>query len=83
MMSSRRHQYPYDTHHGVVINRAKFDACTSSSFTGVKTDTPTDRIALYRSILDLRYDFFRLIFLQRNCKHFGTRGYLWRNLLRR
>ena len=31
----------------MVINRAKFDACTSSSFRGVKTDRQTDRIALY------------------------------------
>ena len=29
---------PYDTHHGVLINRAKFDACTTSSFKGVTTD---------------------------------------------
>ena len=34
-----------------MINRAKFGACTSSSFRGIKTDTQTDRIALY--ILDL------------------------------
>ena len=40
----------YDIHHGVVINRAKFDACTYSSFRGVETDRHTDRIALY--ILD-------------------------------
>ena len=38
---------PFDTHHGVVINRAKFDAFTFSSFRVVKTDTQTDRIALY------------------------------------
>ena len=38
---------PYDTHHGVVTNRAKFDASTSSTFIGVKTDRHTDRIALY------------------------------------
>ena len=31
----------------MVIKRAKFDARTSSSFRGVKTDTQTDRIALY------------------------------------
>ena len=43
-------EYPYDTHHGVVTNRAKFDACTCSSFRGVKRNTQTDRIALY--ILD-------------------------------
>ena len=41
---------PFDTHHGVVINRAKFDACTSSSFRGVKTNTQTDKIALYTSV---------------------------------
>ena len=49
--------------HGVVINRAKFDAGTSNSFRGVKTDTQTDtqtdtrtdRIALY--ILDLAMNF--------------------------
>ena len=33
---SWRHEYPYDTHHGVVINRATFDAYTNSSFRGVK-----------------------------------------------
>ena len=38
MTSSWRHEHPYDTHHGVVTNRAKFDACTSSSFREVKTD---------------------------------------------
>ena len=38
MTSRLRHEYPYDTHVGVVINRAKFDACTSSSFRGGKTD---------------------------------------------
>ena len=37
-----RHEYPYNTHHGVVINRAKFDACTCSSLRGVKTDTQTE-----------------------------------------
>ena len=47
MTSPWHHQYPYDTHHGVVINRAKFETCTHSSFRGVKTDTQTDRIALY------------------------------------
>ena len=31
-----------DTHHWVVINRAMFDACTSSSFRGVKSDTQTE-----------------------------------------
>ena len=47
MTSWWRHEYPYDTHHGVMIIRAKFDACTYGSFRGVKTDTQTDRIALY------------------------------------
>ena len=47
MTSILRHEFPYDTHHGMVINRAKFDTCTSSCFRGVKTDTQTDRIALY------------------------------------
>ena len=47
MTSTLRHQYPYDTHHGGVINRAEFDVCTSSSFKGVKLDTQIDRIALY------------------------------------
>ena len=42
---------PYDTHHGVVINRVKLDACTSSNFGRVKTDGQTERIALY--MLDL------------------------------
>ena len=36
----------------MVINRAKFDACTYSSFRGVKTDRQRDRIAL--CILDKR-----------------------------
>ena len=49
-MSSWRHEHPYDTHHKVVINRAKFDAGTSSSFRGVKTESQKhrhiDRIAL-------------------------------------
>ena len=40
----------YDTHHGLVISRDKLDACTCSTFRGVKTDTQTDGIALY--ILD-------------------------------
>ena len=40
------------TFHGVVINRAKFDACTSSNSEELKQtdrhrDTQTDRIALY------------------------------------
>ena len=38
-----RHQPSYDTHHAVVINRAKFNACTCSSLRVVETD----RIALY------------------------------------
>ena len=43
---------PHDTHHGVVINRAKLDAYTSSSLEEFRqTDTQTDRILLY--ILDL------------------------------
>ena len=42
---------PYATHHGVVINRAKFDVCTHRSFRGVKTDRHTDGIALY--VLDI------------------------------
>ena len=29
-------------YHRVVINRAKFDACTYSSFRGVKTDRQTE-----------------------------------------
>ena len=33
---------PYDIHHGVVINRAKFDVSTYSSFR-VKTDRHTGR----------------------------------------
>ena len=50
MTSSWHHQYIYDTHHRVVSNRAKFDACTYSSFRGIKTDKLTDRTAFY--ILD-------------------------------
>ena len=37
----------------MVIDLAKLDACIYSSFRGVKTDTQTDRIALYINILDL------------------------------
>ena len=37
--------------HGVVTNRAKFDACTSSSFREVKTDRHTDKIVLYNTDL--------------------------------
>ena len=51
-------------YHSVVINRAKFDACTSSNFRGVKTDrhtfTQTDRIALY--ILDYNVIVQNIIF---------------------
>ena len=47
MTSSRRQKYPYDIYQWVVINSAKFDACTFRSFRGVKTDTQTDSIALY------------------------------------
>ena len=36
---TKTNEYPYDTHHGVVINRAKFGACIYSSFRGVKADT--------------------------------------------
>ena len=42
MTSSRGHQPPFSTHHGVVVNRAKFDACVSSTFRGVKIDTQTN-----------------------------------------
>ena len=52
----------------MVINRGKFDACTSSSFRGVKTDTDktqTDRNALH--ILDQG-------FLTRDTNH-QSRGY--------
>ena len=45
------HQHPYDTHPEMVINRAKFDVCMSSSWGGVKahlrTYTRRDRIVLY------------------------------------
>ena len=47
MTSSRRHQYPYDTHHGVVINRTKFEDCIYSSFRGVETDTQTELRFIY------------------------------------
>ena len=51
MTSSLHHKYPYDTDHGVVINRGNFDACIFSSFRGVNADRQThrqtDRIALY------------------------------------
>ena len=39
MPSSWRRELPNETHHGVVIIRARFDARTSSSFRGVKSDT--------------------------------------------
>ena len=42
----------------MVINRAKFDVCAYSSFRGVKTDTQTDRIALY--ILDAKAHDFKI-----------------------
>ena len=69
IMTSRT---PYDTHHGAVINRDKFDACTSSSFKGVKTErhacmhththihTQTDRIALHS--IEYRCFHFQPIF---------------------
>ena len=34
---------PYDTHHEVVINHAKFDVCTSSRLKGVLRDRQTRR----------------------------------------
>ena len=37
------HEYPYDTHHGVLINRAKFDACIAVSEELKKTDTQIHR----------------------------------------
>ena len=43
-MTSRTHD---DTHHGVVINRAKFDACTYSSFRRAKTDTQTELRSIF------------------------------------
>ena len=36
MTSYKRHQTPYGTHLGVVINGSKFDVCTPRSFEGVK-----------------------------------------------
>ena len=36
MTSSSRHQYPYDTLSGVVINRVKFYVCTAGNFDGVE-----------------------------------------------
>ena len=51
-------------------NRAKFDACTSSSFRGVKTDTQThrqtDRIALY--ILDAKVAHYEQTMEKRSAK---------------
>ena len=41
MTSCRRHQHPYNTHTGMVINREKFDVCTSSSFGGVNAHVHT------------------------------------------
>ena len=36
-------QTPHNTHHEVVINHAKFNVCTPSSFEGVrKTDAQTE-----------------------------------------
>ena len=50
------HEYPYDTHHGMIINRVKFDACISSSFRGVKAVTQN---ALYINLFfGLSTDFF-------------------------
>ena len=46
MITSRS---PYATLFYVVINRAKFDVCTSSSFGEVKTHVRTDRIVFCMS----------------------------------
>ena len=61
MTSSRRHEPPYDTHHEVVINRAKFDACTSSSFTGVKADRHTNRQIKLRFTYSIRFFCLNLL----------------------
>ena len=47
---------------GWLINRAKFDACSSSSFRGVETGTQTDRIALYRMYYKLSIVFESVIY---------------------
>ena len=38
----------------MVINCAKFDACSSSNFRGVTTDRQTDRIALFSIVFEVR-----------------------------
>ena len=38
---------PYDTHRGVMINRGKIDACTTSTFRGVKADRQTELRFIY------------------------------------
>ena len=42
MTSLLRYKQRCDTRHRIVINRAKFDACISSSFRGGKTDRQTE-----------------------------------------
>ena len=70
MTSSWRHKPPCNTHHEVMINRAKFDVWTFSSFRGVKAYIRTDRIALYKldviKCSGLQY-VIELFFQKMNC----------------
>ena len=52
IMTSRN---PYDAHHGVVINRAKFDVCTFSSLRGVIADRQTNRQTVRQTELRFIY----------------------------
>ena len=56
MTSSCRRKHSYDTQYGVVIDGAKFDVCTFSSFAGVKTDRQTHRqnCTLYIRLIENR-----------------------------
>ena len=50
---------PYDAHHVVKINRAKFDVCRPSSFRGVKTNTQTE--LLFKPIPSKSFKYRRKI----------------------
>ena len=76
MTLSCRHEYPYDTQHGMVINRGKFDACAYSSFRGVKTDRQTGRqkheqnralhSAFIKSLLSTLFEIFEIVLVMNN-----------------
>ena len=49
----------YETHSKVVINRAKFDVCTSSSYGGIKAHVHTYRQNRTLCILDFHWQLIR------------------------